>query len=88
MSIPDLVNGLFEFGGSLAISASVFRLAKDKQVKGVAWSMVAFFWAWGIWNIFYYPHLGQNLSFLAGICVVSVNTIYLAMLLYYSRKGA
>lgn len=84
--MADLVNATFEFGGSLAIGASILRLAHDKQVKGVSWYMIAFFTSWGAWNIYYYPHLGQTASFVAGLGVLATNLIYLSMLLYYSRR--
>ena len=87
MTAPDLVNGLFELGGSLAIMASVARVRQDKQVKGVSWYMIAFFTSWGAWNIFYYPHLGQTFSYIAGLAVLGANLVYLAHLLYYRSRS-
>ena len=86
MTLPDLINATFEFGGSLAITASILRLLKDKEVKGISWHMIAFFTSWGAWNVFYYPHLGQTLSFLAGILVLTTNVVYLSLLIHYSRR--
>lgn len=86
MSIPDLVNAAFEFGGALAIGASVLRLVKDKQVHGVSLWMIGFFTSWGLWNLFYYPHLGQTWSFVAGIVVLLANLAYLSLLIHYSEE--
>lgn len=80
---PDIVNALFEFGGALAILASVMKLARDKCVRGVHWFTTAFFGAWGLWNLYYYPSLDQFWSFAAGLAVVTANALYLAMICWY-----
>lgn len=87
-SWPDIVNGLFEFSGGFFIAASIWKVLADKQVKGVHWLHVGFFAAWGLWNLFYYPHLGQWWSFAGGVLIVTTNLIYVALLLYYSRPEA
>jgi len=85
--IPDLINGCFELAGSIFIWLNIKRLHKDKQVKGVNWFSVAYFAAWGGWNLFYYPHLGQWLSFIGGVSIFSLNIVWVYMLWYYDRKG-
>ncbi len=85
-SLPDLINGSFELLGGVVILLSIRRVLKDKKVAGVSWPHVAFFAAWGFWNLFYYPHLGQWLSFAGGLLIVTTNTIWVALLIYYTRK--
>jgi len=87
MNVPDIINGSFESLGSLFILLSIIKLHKDKVVKGVSWIAVGFFAAWGYWNLFYYPHLGQWISFYGGVAIVITNTIWLIQLIYYSQKG-
>jgi hypothetical protein len=82
---PDLVNALFELGGSLAVGASITRLWTDRRVAGVSVLMIGFFASWGLWNLFYYPSLGQHWSFAAGVLVCLANVIYCSMLIYYQR---
>lgn len=82
----DLVNGLFETLGGFFVLLSVRRLHRDKIVRGVSWVHVAFFAAWGYWNLAYYPSLGQWFSFAGGVGVVAINTAWLAQLIYYSRR--
>ena len=83
MDIPDLINGIFEFFGAPFIFLSVLRLHKDKCVRGVSWLHAGFFASWGYWNLFYYPHLDQWLSFWGGLALVMVNTVWLGQLIYY-----
>jgi len=87
MTVPDVINGSFEVGGSGAILLSIRQLAKDKSVRGFHWGQLGFFTSWGVWNLFYYPHLGQWTSFIGGCCVTLTNAIYLGMIFYYGRRG-
>lgn len=82
----DLVNGCFELGGSFAIMLSIMKLNKDKLVAGVSWVHTAWFASWGLFNIFYYTHLGQPLSFYGGVAIVICNTIWLCQLIYYTKN--
>ncbi len=83
---PDSINGLFELFGGIFISISIYKLYKEKIVRGVSWIHVGFFSAWGIWNLYYYPTLGQWMSFYGGIGVTSTNSIFLGQLIYYTLK--
>jgi len=86
MSWQDIVNGSYELLGAPFIFLSVIKLYKEKSVKGVSWVHACFFSTWGIWNLYYYPHLGQWCSFVGGIAIVVVNTLWLGQLIYYSKK--
>lgn len=82
----DVVNSIFEFGGFFAILLSVRQILKDKKVAGISIPHVAFFLMWGLWNVFYYPALGQPWSGLAGILVALANGTWAVLLIHYSRK--
>lgn len=86
MNWPDFWNGCFEFGGSLMLLRNVIQLHRDKMVRGYHWWGTAFFMAWGYWNLFFYPNLGQWWSFSGGICVVTVNTYWLGLIWYYRKN--
>lgn len=83
---PDLINALFELLGSIIIVLNINKIMEDKLVRGIHWYVVAFFCFWGIWNLFYYPHLDQWLSFAAGVLMVTMNMIYTALLIHYTWK--
>ncbi len=82
----DIVNGLFELFASLFILDHCRHLYKDKVLSGVSWVSIVFFTAWGVWNLFYYPSLGQSFSFYAGILVVLSNLTWLGMIFYYRNN--
>lgn len=84
--MADAVNGLYESLGGLFIAFSIWRLWHDKQCKGISLVHVLFFWSWGFWNLYFYPAVGAWYSFYGGIGIVIVQSIWLAMILYYRRK--
>jgi len=67
---PDAINACFETLGCLMIINNIKTLHQDKQVKGVSVVSTTFFGVWGFWNLYYYPHLDQSLSFYAGLGIV------------------
>lgn len=83
MTTPDLTNAAFEFFGGFAIWRHVRRLRIDKQIRGADTWATVFFAAWGVWNLFYYPHLGQWASFFAGLNVVAANTAWVILMWRY-----
>ena len=84
--LADLFNGMFEAGLSFFLWKGVLKLRVDKEVLGFYWPTVAWTTAWGLWNLFYYPHLDQWFSFVGGLLVVSVNLTWLGHVWYYSRR--
>ncbi|MEN6550066.1 MAG: hypothetical protein ABFE07_28825 [Armatimonadia bacterium] len=86
MTVPDLINGLFELFGGVLLCLNIRRLYRDKTLKGVSWIPVAFFAAWGFWNLYFYPAVGCWLSFAGGTVVVTANSIWLAMVWWYWWK--
>lgn len=83
MDIPDLINAGFEFFSSLALLASCQRVKKEKTATGVSLITICFFTSWGLWNMYYYPSLGQSLSFYCGILVVLANLYWIYLIVKY-----
>lgn len=84
---PDLVNAGFELLGGLFILNHCRVLMRDRQVKGVSIDSVVFFNAWGIWNLFFYPSLGQLWSTLGGLLMVAANTFWVFLLFKYRDRS-
>lgn len=83
---PDWVNGAFECLAGIFVARHCLVLFRHKSVRGVSVVSTAFFTAWGIWNLYYYPHLGQWWSFIGGIAVVLANVTWVSMMVYYTKK--
>ena len=86
MHWADITNGGFEISGSIFVLFSVIKTLKEKSSKGVSWVTVAYFMSWGFWNLYYYPSLDQWVSFVGGIGVVTMNTIWVVALIIYRRQ--
>lgn len=82
----DMINAIFEVGGGYFSWGNVYKLYKDKIVRGVYWPMWIFLSAWGLWNLYYYPSVGHDYSFWAGIFLVSANIAWLGLAIKYKDK--
>lgn len=59
---------------------NVFRLQRDRSVKGIVWQLTIGYWLWGVWNMVYYgPVLDQWASWTAGLFVVTGNFVWLVL---------
>jgi hypothetical protein len=83
VTLPDIINGTFEASGGFFILQSVLKLYRDKIVRGVHWLPIVFFSTWGYWNLYYYPHLSQWVSFWGSLGITAVNTVWASQILYY-----
>ncbi len=85
INTPDLINGAFEFFGGALNWLNVRQLAKDKQIKGVSLVPTAVFTLWGLWNLYYYPHLSQWMSFAGGLIIVAANAVWVSLAWKYRK---
>ena len=81
--LPDIINGLFESLAGIFILNNCWRVFKDKMVRGVSIISTSFFTAWGFWNLYYYPHLNQWVSFFGGILIVFANLLWVTLMIKY-----
>lgn len=82
----DLINGLFESFGCFFVFLHVRKILRDKKVRGVSCIATAYFVLWGFWNLAYYPHLGQWISFVGGTSIALMNSLWVVLIVYYNRK--
>lgn len=87
MSFADIGNAFFEAFGGVLLWLNCWRLYKDKQFRGVSIIPTAFFFFWGVWNLYFYPAVGAWLSFCGGLVIVSANCVWLVQMIYYSRRN-
>jgi len=84
--LNDGINGLFELLGALLIWMNVYRILRDKMVRGVDWRVTFFFAAWGFWNLYYYPSLHQWLSTAGGVVMVIANVVWVVLAMKYRKN--
>ena len=81
---PDLLNGLFEALAGLFVLNHCRVLLRDRAVAGVSIASTAFFTLWGVWNLWYYPNLGQFWSLAGAVFIVLANAIYVGLLIRFA----
>ena len=81
----DLINASFEVLAGFMVLNHCRAVKRDKAVAGVSIVSVFFFTIWGFWNLFYYPSLGQTLSFYGSIVIVLANVYWVYLLIKFSR---
>ncbi len=79
----DLINGIFESVGGLVMWLNVYKIFKDKIVRGFYLPCCVFFGVWSLWNLYYYPCLNQPFSFIGGVCLASGNCVWLFLAFYF-----
>lgn len=83
----DLINASLELMGGFFVLGHCRAVWHDREVKGVSIISTAFFLCWGVWNLYYYPSLGQWLSFAGGIFLALANCLWVGLLIRF-RHGA
>lgn len=84
--INDMINGSFECIGGFLCWINVYKLYKDKNICGVYWPTTAFFSAWGLWNLYYYPSLSQYWSFIGGLFIATGNITWVIMAMSFTIR--
>lgn len=82
----DMINAAFEFIGAWMTLRNVLQVRRDKGYAGIYLPAILFFSTWGIWNLYFYPLLGQWLSFIGASCLVAANLAWVMVMLHYGRK--
>lgn len=82
----DVINGLFNMIGGTMTWINVFKLYKDKRVRGVFYQAWIFYSIWGFWNLYYYSSLKQWSSFAAGLFICVANVVWVSLAIYYINK--
>jgi hypothetical protein len=73
----DSANAAFEFVGGILIWMHTRRAWKDREIKGVSMWPFIFFWSWGIYNLWYYAHIGQPISGMIAFMPALANSAYI-----------
>jgi hypothetical protein len=86
LTLVDIVNGFFEFGGGLMCWLNVRKILADKTIRGFYWPVQAFFAIWGWWNLFYYTSLAQPYSFWGALFLAVGNTVWVLLAIYFRNN--
>lgn len=82
----DAVTAFFEVGAACIGWQNVYRVYKDKEVKGLWAPGTVFFLAWALWSLFMYSHFVMWWSLAALLARIGANIAWLSLVWYYRRR--
>ena len=82
---PDMINGLFELLGGAFVLNHCRVLHRARCSAGISLLSTAFFSLWGLWNLYYYPHLGQWMSTAGGVFITLANMLWIHLIIVHRR---
>lgn len=80
----DLGNAVFELGGAALCLLNIRQLLKDQMLRGVHWGPPLFWTLWGAWNVYFYAHLEQWLSWTAGVLLFGTNLVWYSLFVWFT----
>ncbi len=84
--LSDITMGLIQVISAGFLSKSVWMLYQAKIVRGVSAVTVAFWVAWGLWDLYYFPSLNQWWAFSGGVIVTLMNALYVGLIVRYNYR--
>tara|TARA_R110002096_G_scaffold108308_3_gene237001 strand:- start:2035 stop:2298 length:264 start_codon:yes stop_codon:yes gene_type:complete len=83
----DQINGGFIFVAALFYVLNLFKLMKDKDVKGISKVSIIFFSFWNIWTLFFFLMVTEFWWTIGAYVLVSaLNVTYIILMIKYTRE--
>lgn len=83
----DQINSGFIFIAGIFYVLNLFKLIKDKDVKGISKLSICFFSVWNIWTLFFFLMVSEFWWTIAAYGIVAVlNVVYIILMIKYTRK--
>ena len=83
----DQINSGFIFIAALFYVLNLFKLIKDKDVKGISKLSIVFFSLWNIWTLFFFLMVTEFWWTITAYIIVSVlNVTYIILMIKYGIK--
>ena len=81
----DLINFSIQIIYNICIWFNVYKIFKDKEVKGVSLLVSLFFGLAPLWAMYYFFKLGQPLSVISSFLMCLGNLVWLIFACYYRK---
>lgn len=86
MNLPDLTQAAWELGSAGFGLLNIRAVRRSKSIAGVHWAPTAYFFGWGVYNLWFYSALGLPVSWWAGCAITVVNATWLGHVGYYELR--
>lgn len=85
---PDLTQAAWELGSAIFSVLNIRAIRRSKAIAGIHWLPTAFFFAWGVYNLWFYTALHLPLAWWAGMAITATNLVWLAHVCWYANGWA
>lgn len=82
---PDYTQAAWEAGSALLQLLNVRAVRRAKKIEGIHWLPTAYYFFWGVYNIWFYVALALPWAFYASLGITAVNLTWLAHVWYYKN---
>lgn len=79
----DFVNALFEIAAVGATIINIRQILKDKCIHGVTVIAQIFYFAWSLWNVYFYYSYSTMFSYWVSVIFCLMNIIWLVLVFYF-----
>lgn len=83
---PDITQACWELGSAVFSLLNIRAIRQSKSLAGVHWLPTAFFFLWGVYNLWFYTALHLPAAWWAGMVITITNLIWLAHVAWYVRQ--
>lgn len=89
MISPDLTQAAWETGSAVFSLLNIRAIRRSRSIAGVHWIPTAFYFLWGLYNIWFYEALSLPAAWWASIGITATNLLWLGHVAWYTgrRRG-
>jgi len=84
----DQINSGFVLIAALFYLLNLFKLIKDKEIKGISKISIGFFSLWNVWTLFFFIKISEYWWTIGAYVVVAIlNIAYITLMIKYTRNN-
>lgn len=83
---PDMTQATWELGSAVFSVLNIRAVRKSQSIRGVHWAPTAYFFGWGVYNLWFYDALHLPAAWWAGIAITVTNLIWLSHVGWYASR--
>jgi|TARA_R110000824_G_scaffold66566_1_gene172669 FtsH-binding integral membrane protein len=88
LSSYDQINSAFVLTAAFFYVLNLFKLIKDKEVKGISKISIGFFSLWNVWTLFFFIKISEYWWTIGAYVLVAIlNVIYITLMIKYNNKN-
>jgi hypothetical protein len=83
---PDITQATWELGSAVFSVLSIRAVRRSRSIRGVHWAPTAYFFGWGLYNLWFYQALHLPLAWWGGMAITVTNLVWLGHVGWYASQ--